>query len=86
MRAVFKNPVLWLFVSLTLGLAPFSPEPHVVDKLRWVLGGAAGMLAMDWLDLLLHLTPWLLLLYAVLFRIRSRPGSADRKRSHFGGK
>ena len=69
MRSVLTNPVLWLLVSLTLGLAPFSPEPHVVGKLRWVLGGAAGMSAVDWLDLLLHLTPWLLLLYAVLVRI-----------------
>ena len=47
MRSIFKNPVLWLIVSLTLGLAPFSPEPHVVGKLCWVLGGAAGMSAVD---------------------------------------
>ena len=79
MRSVFNNPVLWLFVSLTLGLAPFSPEPHVVGKLRWVLGGAAGMSVVDWLDLLLHLTPWLLLLYAVLVRIRPGSGFAGRK-------
>ena len=79
MRSVLENPVLWLFVSLTLGLAPFSPEPHVVGKLRWVLGGAAGMAVMDWLDLLLHLTPWLLLLYAVLVRIRPKAGFAGRK-------
>ena len=81
MKSVFNNPVLWLLVSLTLGLAPFSPEPHVVGKLRWVLGGAAGMSVVDWLDLLLHLTPWLLLLYAVLIRIRRGSGFAGRKRS-----
>ena len=79
MRSVFNNPVLWLLVSLTLGLAPFRPEPHVVGKLRWVLGGAAGMAVIDWLDLLLHLTPWLLLLYAVLVRIRPKVGFAGRK-------
>ena len=84
MRSVFNNPVLWLFVSLTLGLAPFSPEPHVVGKLRWVLGGAAGMSVVDWLDLLLHLTPWLLLLYAVLIRIRPGLGFAGPKNSHHG--
>lgn len=78
MRSALKNPVLWLFVSLTLGLAPFSPEPHVVGKLRWVLGGAAGMSVIDWLDLLLHLTPWLLLLYAVLVRIRRGSGFTGR--------
>lgn len=79
MKSVFNNPVLWLLASLTLGLAPFSPEPHVVGKLRWVLGGAAGMAVIDWLDLLLHLTPWLLLLYAVLVRIRPKAGFAGRK-------
>lgn len=78
MRATLKNPVLWLLASLTLGLAPYSPEPHVVGKLRWVLGGAAGMSVIDWLDLLLHLTPWLLLLYAVLVRIRRGSGLARR--------
>ena len=83
MRSIFKNPVLWLFVSLTLGLAPFSPEPHVVGKLRWVLGGAAGMSVIDWLDLLLHLTPWLLLLYAVLGRIRRGSGFAGRITSRY---
>ena len=77
--------MLWLFVSLTLGLAPFSPEPHVVGKLRWVLGGAAGMSVVDWLDLLLHLTPWLLLLYAVLVRIGPKSGFAGRNSSRYGG-
>jgi hypothetical protein len=40
--------------SLTLGLAPFVPEPHLFGKIRWVLGGAAGMEALDVGDLLLH--------------------------------
>lgn len=43
---------------LTLGLAPFVPEPHLVGKLRWVLGGADGMAAQDWFDLVLHGAPW----------------------------
>jgi len=55
----------WQFVilmSLTLGLAPFFPEPHIVGKLQWVAGGAVGMQLMDWLDLLMHGLPWLLLI------------------------
>jgi len=44
---------------LTLGLAPFAPEPHVVGKLRWVLGGGHGMSGLDWFDLFFHLAPWL---------------------------
>lgn len=47
-----------LLVCLTLGLAPFVPEPHIVGKVRWVLGGANGMQPMDWFDLLLHGSPW----------------------------
>jgi len=48
--------------SLTLGLAPFTPEPHIVGKLKWLAGGAVGMQAMDWFDLLMHGAPWALLL------------------------
>lgn len=47
-----------LIASLTLGLAPFAPEPHLVGKIRWVLGGAEGMAAMDWFDLAMHGAPW----------------------------
>lgn len=53
---------LALLASLTLGLAPFVPEPHIVGKLRWVIGGADGMALMDWMDLLMHGAPWLWLI------------------------
>ncbi|MCB0706276.1 MAG: hypothetical protein KDC34_13250 [Saprospiraceae bacterium] len=49
-------------LCLTLGLAPFVPEPHIWGKLRWVFGGGVGMSTMDWLDLLFHGLPWLLLI------------------------
>jgi hypothetical protein len=47
--------------ALTLGLAPFVPEPHVWEKLRML---AAGDLArpIDVFDLILHAAPWILLL------------------------
>ena len=51
-----------LLASLTLGLAPFFPEPHLVGKVRWVLGGAEGMTPMDGFDLVFHGAPWLWLL------------------------
>lgn len=54
-----------LLGALTLGLAPFAPEPHIVGKLRWLAGGAVGMQGMDWFDLLLHGAPWLWLLWSV---------------------
>lgn len=54
-----------LVASLTLGLAPFVPEPHILGKLRWVAGGAVGMAPMDWLDLAFHGAPWLWLFGAI---------------------
>ncbi len=51
-----------LLISLTLGLAPFVPEPHIVGKVRWVLGGAVGMQPMDYFDLVLHGAPWVYLI------------------------
>ena len=50
-----------IHASLTLGLAPFVPEPHLVEKLRWIAGGAAGMRAIDWFDVVMHGAPWVLL-------------------------
>ncbi len=47
-------------LCLTLGLAPFFPEPHLVGKLRWIIGGADGMALRDWLDALMHGFPWIL--------------------------
>lgn len=62
----------WKFVllaCLTLGLAPFIPEPHVWGKLRWVAGGAVGMKPIDWFDLLMHGLPWVLLFRLAALRI-----------------
>lgn len=63
---------LFLVISLSLGLAPFFPEPHLFGKVRWLLGGAEGMQPMDWFDLLLHGTPWLLLIGAVGLKLGKR--------------
>ena len=56
------NPVFWLVVALTLGLAPFTPEPHIWEKLKWIIAGAEGMRPIDWFDFLLHGTPWAMLI------------------------
>jgi hypothetical protein len=55
-----------------LGLAPFLPEPHVVGKLRWVLGGAVGMSALDWGDLAFHGAPWVWLAVELGLALRTR--------------
>ena len=50
----------FLVVALTLGLAPFSPEPHVWEKLRMLFGGELYR-PIDIFDLFLHGIPWLAL-------------------------
>jgi hypothetical protein len=60
-----------LFASLTLGLAPFLPEPHIFGKIRWIMGGAVGMQPMDWFDFLMHATPWILLIRIAILKFRT---------------
>lgn len=57
---------------LTLGLAPFFPEPHLLGKLKWISGGAVGMEAMDWFDVVLHGFPFVLLIRLVVLKILKR--------------
>lgn len=52
---------LLIVASLFLGLAPFLPEPHAVEKLRMLFRGELGR-PIDILDLVFHLLPFLLLL------------------------
>ena len=61
-----------LIACLTLGLAPFLPEPHIVGKVRWLVGGAHGMAPLDWFDLVLHGSPWLWALCALTLKWRRR--------------
>jgi len=61
-------------VALLLGLAPFSPEPHLVEKLRMLAQGQLSR-AIDIFDLLLHGTP-LLLLAVKLVRVGLKSGGA----------
>ncbi len=63
MSAVKKLLDDWRFVALlclTLGLAPYFPEPHIWGKIMWIWGGARGMELIDWLDFVMHGIPWLL--------------------------
>ena len=63
MRKFFDRIPLSLLIvlSLTLGLAPFTPEPHLWEKLK-MLAAAELVKPIDIFDLLLHATPWVLLL------------------------
>lgn len=58
---VDRAPLLgFLVVALTLGLAPFAPEPHVWEKLQMLFGGELYR-PIDIFDLFLHGIPWLAL-------------------------
>lgn len=66
----WKKLQLPLLASLTFGLAPFVPEPHILGKLRWVLGGGTGMQLLDYGDLLLHGAPWIWLIITLIRTLR----------------
>ncbi|MCC7245062.1 MAG: hypothetical protein IT269_05260 [Saprospiraceae bacterium] len=65
----WNDTKLIIIACLTLGLAPFLPEPHLLGKLRWVAGGAIGMQPLDWFDLFWHGAPWLLLIRLGILRL-----------------
>ncbi len=46
-------------LCLTLGLAPYVPEPHVWQKLNMMLSGTLNR-GVDIFDFVFHGTPWLL--------------------------
>ena len=63
---------LIILVCLTLGLAPFFPEPHIWEKLKMLFAGNL-IKPIDIFDFLLHGTPFILLILKLIrtFSIRS---------------
>lgn len=57
-----------IIACLTLGLAPFLPEPHIWEKLKML---AAGNLVkpIDIFDLLMHAAPFAVLAAKLLRRV-----------------
>ncbi|MBE0575666.1 MAG: RND transporter [Desulfuromonadales bacterium] len=53
-------------VAVLLGLAPFRPEPHLLEKLRMLAEGQL-IRPVDIFDLILHGAPLLLVLGKLLF-------------------
>jgi hypothetical protein len=73
--SAFNNWKLILLLCLTLGLAPYFPEPHIVGKIRWIAGGAKGMQVIDWFDTLLHGFPFVLLLRFIAIKFLRKNAS-----------
>ena len=69
----FLDRISWttlLLVAVILGLAPFSPEPHLWEKLKML---AAGTLVkpIDWFDLIMHGAPVVLIALKGLRQVRA---------------
>lgn len=63
-----------IIVSLLLGLAPFTPEPHLWEKLKMLADGTLAR-PIDIFDLLMHGSP-LILLALRLGRLGLKKGAA----------
>ncbi len=66
MKWIDRIPLLPLvLIALTLGLAPFTPQPHIWEKLNMLVNGELTK-PIDIFDLLLHGTPWVLLIVKLI--------------------
>ena len=74
LRKLFERIPLSLLIvlCLSLGLAPFVPEPHLLEKLKMLASGELNKL-IDVFDLLLHGTPWLLLITKLFLALTAKP-------------
>ena len=65
MKWLDQVPYLLLIIgSLTLGLAPFTPMPHLVEKMTMLLAGEL-VKPVDIFDLMMHASPVVLLIVKI---------------------
>ena len=66
MKWLDSIPYIYIIpLAILLALAPFSPEPHLWEKLKMLFAGTL-VRPIDIFDLLLHGTPLLVLIMKVL--------------------
>lgn len=66
MKWLDKLPWIIVIVTVvTMGLAPYKPEPHVLEKLDMLVSGNLSR-PIDIGDFILHISPWLLLVLKTL--------------------
>ncbi len=58
-------------LALFLGLAPFIPQPHIVEKIQMLTAGTLKR-PIDIFDLFWHAWPFALLLYKLVRDFKSR--------------
>lgn len=79
MRWLDKIPLYVLVIAaLTLGLAPFVPQPHLLEKLQMLAAGTLS-LPIDIFDLFLHGIPVVLLALKLLRKYTRTPASVPRE-------
>jgi len=64
------NQLPWIIVvilCLTLGLAPYSPQPHLIEKLILLADGQLNT-PVDIFDFLMHLSPFILLILKITLK------------------
>jgi len=67
-KLISNISLLWI-VCLSYGLAPFNP-PHLYEKFQFIVYGTKEMLPIDWFDVVMHGSPWILLLMAYYFKLK----------------
>ncbi|WP_417860688.1 hypothetical protein [Winogradskyella sediminis] len=72
MMKLLNDWKLIILLCLTLGLAPFFPEPHLLGKIRWIAGGAVAMAFKDWLDVVFHGLPFVLLIRLIFIKLTQK--------------
>lgn len=75
-KAHAPSLVVSLLLALTLGLAPFHPEPHIVKQVRSLSEGRLTAL-IDVLDLIIHGVPFLVLVLVAARIFRDARGFDD---------
>ena len=72
MKWLDRIPLTWAVLgTIWMALAPFVPEPHLVEKLRMLSQGTLSR-PLDIFDLLMHATPVVLLPVLVWRRWKAR--------------
>jgi hypothetical protein len=60
-----------VILSLFLGLAPFHPQPHLIEKILMLMGGKLHSFV-DIFDLLFHAAPLVLLSIKLILTFQTR--------------
>ena len=71
MKWLDRIPLVWLVVlALWMAVAPITPEPHLIEKLR-MLGQGTLSRPLDIFDLFIHATPLVLLVLRLWRRVKA---------------